>query len=88
MFVTEQSSYGSHPETHWKHETPLPGCDCITWVTHKLLTVVAAGNLTVWDIFMTCSNILKPPFLGSASLTTECVLPIVHIWYTAMKFSK
>ena len=40
------------------------GCDCITWVTHKLLTVVAAGNLTNWDIFMTWSNILKPPFWG------------------------
>ena len=38
--------------------------DSITWVTHKLLTVVAAGNLTVWDIFMTWSKILKPPFLG------------------------
>ena len=38
MFVMEQSCNGSHPETHWKHETPLPGCDC------KLLTVVAAGN--------------------------------------------
>ena len=44
MFVMEQSRDGSHPETHWKHETPLPGCDCIKWVTHKLLTVVAAGN--------------------------------------------
>ena len=25
-------------------EACVPGCDCITWVTHKLLTVVAAGN--------------------------------------------
>ena len=33
-----------HPETHWKHETPLPGYDCITWVTHKLMTVVVADN--------------------------------------------
>ena len=32
--------------------------------THKLLTVVAAGNLTDWEIFMTWSNILKPPFWG------------------------
>ena len=44
MFVMERFSDGSHPETHWKHETPLPGCDCIMWVTHKLLTIVAAGN--------------------------------------------
>ena len=29
MFVMEQSLNDSHPETHWKHETPLPGCDCI-----------------------------------------------------------
>ena len=64
MFIMEQSWDGSRPETHWKHETPLPGCDCITCVTHKLLTVVAAGNWTVWDIFMTWSNVLKPPFLG------------------------
>ena len=63
-FVMEQSWDGSHPETHWKHEMPLPGCDCITWVTHKLLTVVAAGNWTDCDIFMTWSNILKPPFWG------------------------
>ena len=64
MFVMEQSLDGSHPETHWKHETPLPGCDCVTWVSHKLLTVVAAGNCTVWDIFMTWRNILEPPLLG------------------------
>ena len=62
MFVMEQSWNGSHPETHWKHETPLPGCDCITWVTHKLLTVVAAGNWIDWEMFMTWKNILKPPF--------------------------
>ena len=44
VFVMEQSLDGSHPETHWKLETPLPGCDWIMWVTHKLLTVVTAGN--------------------------------------------
>ena len=38
MFVMEQSWDGSHTEIHWKHETLLPGCDCISWVTHKLLT--------------------------------------------------
>ena len=53
MFVMDQSWNGSHPETHWKLETQLSGCDCITWVTHKLLTVVAAGNWTDWDIFVT-----------------------------------
>ena len=62
LFVMEQSWNDSHPETHWKHETPLPGCDCITCV--KLLTVVAAGNWTVWDISMTWSYILKPQFWG------------------------
>ena len=36
-------SDGSHPETHWKHDTLLPDCDCIMWVTHKLLPVVASG---------------------------------------------
>ena len=96
MFVMEQSWNGSHPETHWMHETPLPGCDCITWVTYKLLTVVAAGNWTDWEICMTWSNIMKPPFWGygenlyfwgSASLMTEHMLPIVHIWYIVMKFS-
>ena len=25
-------------------------------------------------------------FWGSVSLMTECMLPIVHIWYIAMKF--
>ena len=39
-------------ETHWKHETPLPVCDRITLVTHKLLTVVAASL---------CSIILPTP---------------------------
>ena len=96
MFVMEQFWNGSHPETHWKHETPLPGCDCIMWVTHKLLIVVVL--VTDWDIFMTWSNTLKPPFGGgvwgkppflrSASLMTERMLPIVHIWYIAMKFRK
>ena len=33
----------SHTGTHWKHETPLPDCDCITRVTHELLAVVASG---------------------------------------------
>ena len=47
---------------------------------------------------MTWNNIMKPPlwgvwgkpqFLGSASLMTERMLPIVHIWYIiAMKFRK
>ena len=69
MFVMEQSWNGSHPETHWKHETPLPGWDCIMWVTHKLLTIVA-GNWTVWDIFMTWSNILKPPLFGGLGKTS------------------
>ena len=50
-WTVEQSWDGSHPETDWKHETPLPGCDWITWVTHKLLKVVASGIWTVW----TCS---------------------------------
>ena len=67
-------------ETRWKHGTPLPGCDCTMWVTHKLLTV-AAGNWNVWDNFVTWNNIMKSPFFGSASLTTECVLPIVHFWH-------
>ena len=31
------------PETHWKHETPLSGCDYITWVTHELLPFVVSG---------------------------------------------
>ena len=31
--------------------------------SHTVLTVVVAGNLTVWDIFVAWSNILKPPFL-------------------------
>ena len=44
MFVMDFFVNGSHPEIHWKYETPLPSCDCITWVTHKLLIVVAAGN--------------------------------------------
>ena len=60
----------SHPETHWKHEKhekPLPGCDCITRVTHELLTVVASGVL---HIFMTWSNIDKLQFLGYNSFTT------------------
>ena len=91
MFVMEQSRYGSHPETHWKHETPLPGCDCITWVTHKQLTVVAAGNWTFWDIIMIWSQFWNLHFWGSGgnlnfwgstSLTTEQVLPIIHIWYS------
>ena len=30
----------------------------------------------------------KPQFLGSASLTTERMLPIVHIWYITMKLMK
>ena len=43
---------------------------------------------------MTWSNILEPPFWGSgkklnfwgsASLMTQRMLPIVHIWYIAMK---
>ena len=63
-WTVEQSWDGSHPETDWKHETPLPGCDCITWVTHKLMKVVASGILTVLDIFMTWSNIVKPPLWG------------------------
>ena len=41
--TVERNNNGSDPEIHWKHETPLPGCAYITWVTHKLLTVVAAG---------------------------------------------
>ena len=51
MFIMEESLDGSHPETHWKHETPLHGCDCITWVTHNLLTVVAAGNFELFGKF-------------------------------------
>ena len=39
----EMAADGRHPETHWKHEKPLPGCDCITRVTHELLTVVSSG---------------------------------------------
>ena len=57
----EQSCNDSHPETHWKHETPLPDCDCIMWVTHKLLAVVAAANILkpqFWGVWG------KPPFLG------------------------
>ena len=60
MCVMEKS-WGSHPETRWKHETPKPPL------------------LGVWG---------KPQFWGSTSLTTEQVLPIVHIWYRAMKFKK
>ena len=57
-----------HPETHWKHETPLSDCDCITRVTHDVLTVVASGILSV-------SNIVKlGNFLGYNSLTTERLL--------------
>ena len=40
------------------------------------------------DIFMTWSNIVKPPFWGYDSLMTECVLSIVQIWYATLKFMK
>ena len=66
------------PSTHWKHETPLPGRDCIMWVTHNwqlLLLVIELFGTFSWLE----SNILKPPFwgknlhfLGSASLMTYC----------------
>ena len=62
---------GRHQETIWMYETPLPGGECITWVTQKLLKVVASGNLTVWDIFMTLTNILKPPFFWG--MPKECL---------------
>ena len=77
--------------------TPLLCCDCITWVTHKLLRVVVASNWTVWDIIMIWSKFWNLNFWGSGGTsilgvyffdTTERVLPIVHIWYRAMKFKK
>ena len=64
----EQSWNDIHPET--KHETALPGCDCLMWVTHKLLTVVVSGIWTVLEIFITWSNIVKPLFWGYDSLMT------------------
>ena len=60
----EQSWDGSRPETHWKHDTPLPDCDCTTRVTHDLLPVVDSSIWRVLDMFMTWSNIVKLQFMG------------------------
>ena len=92
MFVMEQSWNGSHPETHWKHETPLPGCDCITWVTHTsywqllLLVIELIGifswlGVTFWNFHFGGSG-ENLNFGGSAFLMTEHVTYCSHLVYS------
>ena len=79
----------SNPETHWKLETALPGCDCISWVTHLSYW---QSLILVFELFLTFSwpgvTLWNLHFGVSVTLMTECVLSIVQIWYTTMKFMK
>ena len=42
----EQAWDGSHPVIHWKHETPLPGCDCGSHTSYWQLLLLVIGTFS------------------------------------------